>query len=217
MSRPSAERENVNRRVQMRSVENSVKRQFAKVFTESDWRLFKRVADIYLRQAAFIRKRHVEAPPELKLLVRNSQKRLLIGIGVELLLKAVYLKNGYAINEPQRQNKTLKFPFTFEEAVGSQLREDRTFMLNSLIDRIGHVIDLSRKTATALLRGLTIAKVFRNKEGHVVTLRHALVLSNYRDIEFTLRELYRDGFSEALEVRFSVKPNEQPQWRITPL
>ena len=49
----------------MRSIEESVKRQFAKVFEVSDWRLFKQMAEIYLRQAAFLCKRDVKGPPNL--------------------------------------------------------------------------------------------------------------------------------------------------------
>jgi hypothetical protein len=38
----------------------------------------------------------------------------------ELILKALYLKNGYAINWPKSGNKTLKFPFTLKEAAGQR-------------------------------------------------------------------------------------------------
>jgi len=87
-------------------------------------------------------------------------------------------------------------------------------MLGVLIDQIKKVIVLSEWEA--VLRGLRIAQVFRNKEGHVVTPRHAYVASNYRDIESTLRGLYRVGFGETLEVRFSLGRNEEPLWRICP-
>jgi hypothetical protein len=196
------------------SVEKSVKQQFAKVFKYDDWHLFKAVAEFYLRQAAFLLKRDVTAPSHLKLLVRNSEKRLFIGVGVELFLKALYLKKGYAINKPDRDNNNqqLKLPFTLQEATGSQLDEAETFTLDNLIGQLEKVVNLTN--GSAVVRGLKIAKVFRNKEGHTVTAQHTFEPSNYRDIETALRELYLVGFRESLTVRFSLEEDERPLWRI---
>ncbi len=196
----------------MGSVESSVKQQFAKIFRDFDWRLFKKMGDSYFRQAAFLLKHHLGVLPDLKLLVRNSQKRLFIGVGTELILKALYLKNGYAINRPESGNKGLKFPFTLKDAVGQHLLEGETFQLGILIDHIEKVIVLN--DSKTILRGLKIAKVFRNKEGHVVTSSHAFDPSNYRDIESALGKLYHAGFDEILKVQFSLAPNEKPVWQI---
>ena len=196
----------------MGSVESSVKHQFARVFRDSDWHLFKKIADSYFRQAAFLLKHNVSVPHDLKLLARNSQKRLFIGVGTELVLKALYLKNGYAINKPENGNKALKFPFTLNDSVGQGLLEDETFQLGILIDHLEKVIVLN--DSKTILKGLKIAKVFRNKEGHVVTSSHAFDASNYRDIESALRELYRGAFDEILKVQFSLAPNETPIWQI---
>lgn len=89
----------------MQSIEESVRSQFAKVFSNADWPLFKHMAEIYLTEAAFLKKASFKVPKNRKLLVRNSRKRLLIGIGAELLLKAIYLKAGYCINTPHRTRK----------------------------------------------------------------------------------------------------------------
>jgi hypothetical protein len=95
----------------MPSLEQSVKSQFAKVFSSSDWPLFKEIAEVSLMEAAYLRKLDFKKVPDnRKLLVRNSRKRLLIGVGAELLLKAVNLKNGYCINKPPR-GSGLAFPF----------------------------------------------------------------------------------------------------------
>lgn len=191
-----------------------MKQQFARVFQPSDWRLFRQMADIYLRQAAFLRKSDIEAPPSLKLLARNAQKRLLIGVGVELLLKALYLKNGYAINKPEPENRALKLPFRFKDAAGFQLIDSETFQLGPLIDNVSRVVRFDNEDP--VLRGLRIAKVFRNKEGHVVTDQHVFDPSNYNDIELALREVYRQGFNQDLKVRFSLKPNELAFWHLGP-
>ena len=150
----------------------------------------------------------------LKLLARNARKRLLIGIGVELLLKAVYLQQGFCINKPAASTP-LKFPFLAKSVKPQQLQKDQTFMLNDLLQHLPKVVNLSDKTLTC--KGLNIAKVFRNKEGHVVTTTHAFDASNYTDIAISLEHLYKDAFQEHLAVRFSVKPNEPAVWKISPL
>jgi len=199
----------------MESVESSVKKQFARKFVGSDWRLFKSMAEFYLRQAAFLRTSdlHAYAPPKLRLLARNSQKRLFIGVGIELLLKAIYLKRGYVINMPAHDKTILKVPFTFAQADGAPLVEGKTFMLDPLIAQIGKVINLS--DSKTVLKGLRIAQVFRNKEGHSVTPKHFFDPSNYRDIARALSELYRQVFQETLTIHFALGPGEKALFRIT--
>lgn len=196
------------------SVEESVKEQFSQVFKKADWPLFKTMGEVYLKQAAFLRKKHVVAPPGLKLLARNAQKRLFIGIGVELLLKAVYLKAGYVINKPKDPHAPLKLPFTPAQARGHQLDPADTYTLDKLIGKLLTVLS-ALQNGNIVLRGLRVAKVFRNKEGHSVTPVHLFAPSNYRDIEASLSEVYEQVFDETLAVRFSVAVGEKPVWRIT--
>ncbi len=196
----------------MMSIEQSVKSQFAKVFVVTDWCLFKKVAESNLKEAARLQKRDMLIKSSLKLVARNSRKRLLIGVGVEFLLKAIYLKNGYLINRPPKGNQ-FKFPFLAQDAGDAQLVADRTFMLNDLIENLPKVVHLRDKKLT--LKGLRIAKVFRNKEGHGVTSIHTFDASNYTDIASSLSALYRDAFGAKLTVRFSLAPNEKPIWRVS--
>lgn len=80
----------------MPSIDQTAKAQFAKVFTKADWSVFKCVADTYFERSARLRRSDMSAfPLKLRLLARNIEKRLLIGIGTELLLKAVYLRHGF--------------------------------------------------------------------------------------------------------------------------
>jgi hypothetical protein len=65
------------------------------------------------------------------------------------------------------------------------------------------------------LKGLNIAKVFRNKEGHVVTRAHDFDRANYRDIQVSLVLLYEQAFQERLAVRFSVEPDEPASWKVS--
>ena len=197
------------------SVEKRVKGQFAKVFRRGDWRLFKRMADLYLERAARLKKSDLEfAPAELRLLVRNTQKRLLIGIGVELLLKAVYLKHGFAINKAAMRSD-LVFPFALDETDGVPLDPNETFTLNMLIQSLPKV--QSMRALGEAQNGLRVAKVFRNKEGHVATGRHEFDPTDYRQIEGALVEVYKRGFSEALCVRFSLAPRERAKWELKKL
>lgn len=197
----------------MATIEESIKSQFAKVFTYDDWRLFKKMAEANLSEAAKLLKVDMPVEKALQLLARNSRKRLLIGIGVELLLKAIYLKNGYVINRPP-QDSPLKFPFLAKDAKGVQLADDKTVMLNDLIEKLSMiVVSLQNKSAT--LTGLKIAKVFRNKEGHGVTNTHKFDPTNYTDIASSLVELYRDAFDERLVVQFSLAPDEPSVWKVS--
>jgi hypothetical protein len=199
----------------MPSVEQRVKAEFAKLFRTRDWCLFKKIGEANLREAAYLKKSDMAVEPKLQLLARNCRKRLLIGVGVELLLKAIYLKRGWRINKPQGEAKAPKFPFKTLGADATNLAKDNTFGLNELIQQLPKVLQMQDKTAT--LKGLMIARVFRSKVGHVVTAHHGFEPSNYRDVETSLVNLYRDAFAENLSVRFSLKPGEPANWRVSPL
>jgi hypothetical protein len=197
----------------MVSTEQAIKAQFAKVFTKADWVLFKKTAEFNLREAARIRTTDMVIERGMKLLARNARKRLLIGVGTELLLKAIYLRHEYAINK-LATNGQAAFPFTFAQAAGPLLA-DKTFMLNDLISQLPRVIPLTDPIVT--IRGLTIAKVFRNKEGHTVTAKHTFDPSNYSDIAAALVALYRDAFAERLSLQFAVARNEAFVWKVSAL
>jgi hypothetical protein len=70
------------------SIEADVKQQYAKFLTRSDSSVFKLMAEFYLRKAAILKTKDIESDETFKLLLRNVQKRLFIGIGCELLLKS---------------------------------------------------------------------------------------------------------------------------------
>lgn len=58
---------------------------------------------------------------------------------------------------------------------------------------------------TKIKKGLRIAKVFRNKEGHVVALWHTPDRQNYTDIKTSVLLIYKNGFNETLKFHFSKK------------
>jgi len=208
-------RRTVSESVAMPSVEQLVKEQYAKLFDVDDWPLFKETAEAFLREAAHIKTTDMQFWPTQKLLARNSRKRLLIGIGVELLLKSVYLKNGYSINKRQEDKSARGFPFTQEHAATIAMDDADSYSFEPLVANITGILKFEDQETT--LKGLKIAKVFRNKEGHVVTGAHQFDPTNYRDIEASLVILYERAFQERLFVHFSLEPDEPAEWYVSPL
>jgi hypothetical protein len=197
----------------MATVEQQTKAAFARLFVRADWRLFKTMAEFYFERAACLRKSDMtHVPTEWRLLARNAQKRLFIGIGTELLLKALYLKHGFVINRLAARHPTLKFPFTPAQLGAVALASDETYMLGDLIHHLAKVPAIG--AFGQFDGGLRIAKVFRNKEGHVVLPTHRFNPQDYRDIERALVELYTRGFGETLRVRFAVAQGERGSWDV---
>jgi len=196
------------------NIEPEIKEQFSKIFKQADWRNFKLMADYYFETASKIMKKDIKINTTFQLMGRNIQKRLFIGIGTELLLKSLFLKNGYCINRVSK-NKEPKInkPTLFSEIIDEKiLDKSNTFTLNKLIENILDIV--STENVNGFKKGLNIAKVFRNKEGHVVTLWHTADRQNYTDIENSIIEIYSKGFNEKLDFKISFLDNEQPVFKL---
>lgn len=197
------------------SIEQEIKNQYAKFFEKGDWRIFKAAADFYLENAARFSTEDIkyEAKPR-KLLRRNVQKRLYIGLACELLLKSLYLRNGYCINKPERNKKiTEQYPYRLSQISKDDFDITDTFTFNKLMEGVYKIIDFG-PNKSAVDKGFRIAKIFRNKEGHVAVLWHEYDPQNYRDIEAGLIGFYEAVFSEELRIRFSVGQGEKAEFRI---
>lgn len=118
------------------SVEQNIKNQYAKFFKESDWNIFKTAAEYYLQNAARVLTSDIKYEAKvLKLLRRNVQKRLYIGIACELLLKSLYLKNGYCINKPKRDKKiSMQYPYRLSQINKCDFDITETFAFNKLME-----------------------------------------------------------------------------------
>lgn len=191
-------------------IEQEIKNQYAKLFKREDWETFKMMADYYFKTSSNLKKKDIEIQESLKLMARNIQKRLFIGIGTELLLKSLYLKNDYCINKVKRGVSNPGKPKKFIEISTNDYEEKDTYTLGSLIDNLKEIIICD----TALLKGLSIAKVFRNKEGHVATLWHSFQTENYSDVEYSIIELYKKGFGEDLKFQISFEKNEEAIFKL---
>jgi hypothetical protein len=194
-------------------VVNEIKSQYARLLEEKDWRQFKQIAECYLKVAARLKKKDI-GDKSNKLLLRNSQKRLYLGIGCELLIKAFYLKEGYCINKFTRGFSGDKTP-THKLSVlkKSDIDYKNTFTLDALINSLDKISNLN--SHADIKRGFQIAMVFRNKEGHVTFPSHDFDEQNYRDIENSVKRFYRKAFGEKLSFRVSMKPNEKYAFKVS--
>lgn len=131
-----------------------------------------------------------------------------------MLLKAFYLKNGYCINKPK--NKTTPngvFLYKIKDIDKSDFKDDDTITFSNLMEKLYSIKDFGSDRQIIDI-GLRIAKVFRNKEGHVVVLWHDYDPQNYRDIENSLIAFYRIAFGENLKLRFSFGDGEKAFFEI---
>lgn len=194
------------------SIEEEIKEQYSKIFRSADSIIFKLMADFYFENAAKILKKDISIRDPYKLMGRNIQKRLYIGIGTELLLKSLFLKNDYCINKVKKKaspnpNKPVKFNKIIDESI---LNPSDTYTLNSLIDNLPEI--LSEKDNYA--KGLKISKVFRNKEGHVAVLWHKPNKENYSDIEKAIIYIYKEGYNENLDFKISFLDGDKAEFKI---
>ena len=86
-------------------------------------------------------------------------------------------------------------------------------MLNDLIQCFHRVPTVG--ALGPLEPGLRIAKVFRNKEGHVVVSAHKFDPQEYREIETALIGVYARGFGQTLKVTISMAPKEKAVWKLS--
>lgn len=195
----------------MENVEQDIKNQFSKIFEFKDTPVFKKMADYYFEQAAKLLNKDIDIEDKFKLMVRNIQKRLFIGIATELLLKSIYLKNGYCINK-HKKGFGIGYPDLFKNINKVELEISNTYSLNELIDNFSKIskIHLSKDT----IKGLKICKVFRNKEGHIAVLHHKAIPQNYRDIESAIIDMYNIGFGEKLKFKISFMDEEESLFNI---
>lgn len=187
------------------SIEQNIKSQFEKVFEQNDWRTFKSVAEYYFKKAATLKTRDIESHNNQRL-IRNIQKRLFLGVGGELLVKAYFLKNGYYINRPADREIKSKL-IEFNQLKTTEMDKGDTFSFNDLLSNLNKISELNNWNS--IQKGLRTLKVFRNKEGHTVTTKHKFEQATYDDIEVGVTQMYKDGFSQNIEFKISMKPNER--------
>ncbi|MCO1335940.1 hypothetical protein MO867_16525 [Microbulbifer sp. OS29] len=193
----------------MSQVVNEVKAQFARVLKPSDSEHLLEVADYHFEEAAKLKKRDIRFARK-KLLIRNSMKRLHIGIGVELALKAAFLRKGVCVNKfstnPPPQGLENNPIHQFDVLDLSQITPNNTFTMGALINKYAQVMKVA--VNQEFTDGLMIAMTFRNKEGHSSFLNHEFEPNNYRLIENSVKRVYREVFNQELELLISMTAQE---------
>jgi hypothetical protein len=195
--------------MKMSDIEPRIKTQYAKFFQVGDWKVFKQLADHYLKVAAHLKKSDFDPEESNQLWFRNVQKRLFIGIGCELLLKSRYLHQGYGINTPKEGSWGL---YRIRDVNPADYDNAITFSMNWLLDQLKNGPRFVQQDV--IERGFRIAKVFRNKEGHVAVYRHEYDSQNFTDIESALKEFYREAFKQTLDIRISFGMDEEGRFCI---
>lgn len=200
----------------MTQVVNEVKEQFARILKISDWRHLLEVADYHFEEAAKLKKRDIRFTDK-KLLVRNSMKRLHLGIGVELALKAAFLKQGVCVNKFAERRPPEGYEnnpiYRFEGLDLDLITPKDTFTMASLIDKYAQVMEV--EVDKEFKDGLQIAMTFRNKEGHTSFPKHEFEPSNYVLIENSVKRLYREAFGELLDFSIAMKAEDQGVFQKT--
>ncbi|MEJ6497074.1 hypothetical protein [Pseudoalteromonas lipolytica] len=179
---------------------NQVKEQYARILQVDDWGHLLEVASFHFKNAAKLKKKDVNHPSH-KLLIRNSLKRLHLGIGMELLLKAAFLKNGICVNKLiNLQQGQINAPqHQFDSLNANQINPKDTFTLGALISKINIILgDID----ASIVEGMKIAMTFRNKEGHISFPKHEFDESNYQAIEASVTYIYENLFD--LKVHFKI-------------
>lgn len=192
---------------------DKIKDQFARFLYQNDWMIFKTMAEYYLQSAASLKKRNMNVPDDDRLWMRNSVKRLFLGIGCELLLKSFYLKNGYCINKPKQKGIKAVPTHKFETINPKDFNYKDTYTFGTLLDHLRTLHQF--KNHEQIHRGFTIAMVFRNKEGHTTFIRHNFDPQNYTDIEAGIILFYKEAFKEKLDFKISMTSKDQAMFKIS--
>lgn len=87
-----------------------------------------------------------------------------------------------------------------------------TFSMNWLLDQLKDGPCFVKQTIVE--DGFRIAKVFRNKEGHVAVYWHKYDSQNFTDIESALKEFYQEAFNQILDIQISFGVDEEGRFSI---
>lgn len=193
---------------------NEIKSQYADILdsNNSDW--FKEVAEYYLKVAAYLKGRNIKQRTSKipSLLLRNSQKRLYLGIGCELLIKSFYLKEGYCINLLSNTFTGSKIPtYKLVDLKDSDINKNNTFRFDALINYLPD----AGINDPQIRRGFQIAREFRNKEGHIISRTHVFDDENYRGIQRAVVSFYEAAFGKKLHFHIAMKGNDVAEFSVS--
>jgi len=83
-----------------------------------------------------------------------------------------------------------------------------------LLQKLFKVLKTRKKEQKDIEKGLKIAKLFRNKEGHAVSVFHDCNPDNYREFESSLVLLYQKALHETLSIYSAFGKGEKGEFAI---
>lgn len=173
---------------------------FSKKFDQDGWEKLK------LRGEKFIRHAFIDKPNEINFdedapedFFRLQKFRLMLGLGCELILKSLYLKEGYAINLPKPN--TIHFPVKLEDIGSEDLEGGRTAGGRKLVDNIDKLFGGFYED---IWKGFEIARQWRNKDIHKGGVYHREGGDDKGKIMTALRNTY-DRFFDVKDLKSILK------------
>ena len=197
----------------LKKFKEDLNNKFSKIYSQEDYIVFKKRAEKFLD---FFR----ELKPELtnlnKIGLKNHlenelKSRLFLGIATELILKSVYLKEGYLINivdenklkefKKKNPNKKIEKHFKIFEVPQEFVDKNKTYGINTYLKSFQDFFKELGKNQylTHIRKGLEIAKIWRNKEAHAGGGYHYENGQDITEICFSLEYIYKKFFNEHLK------------------
>lgn len=182
---------------------------FSQKYSQKDWKIFKKNADKFFD---FFRETFPGSIPLEKLgfrkhIAERLKSRIFLGIGVELLLKSVYLKNGYLINETQFPKGTRKpnKPYKISEVKENYINKNQTYGIGYYLKNLHIFFEKckhydSKRYITYVKKGLSIVKIWRDKDTHIGGGYHMQRGSDLIDIQNSLGNIYGNEFNETFRL-----------------
>ncbi|MDO8511421.1 MAG: hypothetical protein Q7S55_04620 [Nanoarchaeota archaeon] len=192
----------------LRCFVEDLKERFSKVYLQKDYPLFKKNADRFLDFFRALQSKDViDLDKNFDGYINDGLKsRVFLGIAVELILKAAYLKNGYLINSVKDKKednfpKGISKPYKINEVPDKNIKLKNTVSLSYLLDNL-HLffkeIDY-KEYITYVKKGIEIAKIWRDKEMHVGGGYHLENGNDIIDVGRSLFNIYKIIFNEDLK------------------
>ncbi len=176
---------------------------YSRIYRESDNELFKKNAEKFFELYKEFGGKRINLIMEkgLKQFLKDELlSRIFLGIGCELIVKSIYLKNGYVINEvdKSRLTKNIHFPFLIKDIPKSCIKGERTYDFKKLNNNL---YNLRPKNVTSedfnkhIIKPLEIARIWRNKETHIGGGYHR-ESGEISEIKYALMNIYNLFFKE---------------------
>ena len=197
----------------MSNVINEIHSQYTCLLMPDDWLAFRQLAEYHFKIAAKLHKADLELADAPKSML-HSVKRLHIGVGFELILKAAYLKNGKCINV---FNRGIEHPHKapihdMANMDKTILNAKETYSLSLLIQN--YSATFNRLADKRFADGLRVAYLFRSKEGRIACPEQDYNDELYQLVSDAIIKLYQDAFDIELDFQIAIKRKDKGVFKV---